>query len=149
MGITVNVTMYDKILVPTDGSEGAEVALDHAIDIAEKYGAEIHALYVVDLRADSTSDLVSNLLGQFEEIGEKATASMKEDIESAGLEARSEVVRGIPHKEINSYVNENGIDLVVIGTHGRTGLDRVLLGSVTEKVVRTSKVPVMTVGREE
>ncbi|EHK02150.1 UspA domain protein [Candidatus Haloredivivus sp. G17] len=58
-------------------------------------------------------------------------------------------MEGIPHREINTYTEENSVDLIIMGTHGRTGLDRVLVGSNTEKIVRTSEVPVMTVGRSE
>ncbi len=141
--------MYERILVPTDGSEGAEKAIEHALDLAEKYDAEIHAYYVVDVRAESTTDLWSNLVGEFEEVGEKATESIEERAEDRGIKAVTEVEHGIPHREIVSYSGENNIDLIVMGTHGRTGLDRMLLGSVTEKVVRNADVPVLTVGREE
>ncbi|MFB6159184.1 MAG: universal stress protein [Candidatus Nanohalobium sp.] len=141
--------MYDKILVPTDGSEGAEVAVEHAIDLAKKYDAELHAVYVVDVRAGSAADMWANLLSEFEEIGEEATEGIKTRAREAGVKAVAEVVRGIPHREINDYAGENSVDLIVMGTHGRSGLDRILLGSVTEKVVRTSEIPVLTVGREE
>lgn len=141
--------MYDKILVPTDGSKGAEVAVDHAAEIAEKFDAEVYVLYVVDVRARTTADLWANILGEFHEIGENATEEIAKNIEEKGLNSVTEVTEGIPHKEINNYAEENSIDLIVMGTHGRTGLDRVLVGSNTEKVIRTSKVPVMTVGRSE
>lgn len=141
--------MYDKILVPTDGSEGAEVAVSHAINIAEKFDAEVHTVYVVDVRADSTGDIMTSMMGQFEEIGEKATDAIAEELEENGITAVTDVGPGIPHKEINNYVEENDIDLIVMGTHGRTGLGRILMGSTTEKVVRTADVPVMTVKREE
>ena len=141
--------MYNKILLPTDGSEGAEIAVEHALDLAEKYGAELHILYVADVRVDSTSDMWANILGELEEIGGKATEEIAERAGKSGVETVTEVVRGIPHKEINSYVEENSIDLIAMGTHGRTGIDRVLLGSVTEKIIRTSDVPVLTVGRED
>ncbi len=140
--------MYDRILVPTDGSKGAETAVDHALSLAEKYDAEIHVYYVVDVRAENTTDLWSNLVGEFEEIGENSTGEIKERAEKRGIEAVTEVEHGIPHREINAYAEENDIDMIVMGTHGRTGLDRMLLGSVTEKVVRNSNVPVLTVGRE-
>lgn len=143
------MNMYNKILVPTDGSEGAEVSVEHAIEIAEKFDAEIHVLYVVDVRAKTTGDVWANMLGRFEEIGENATDEISNKIKERGLNAVKEVTEGIPHQEINRYVGENDIDLVIMGTHGRSGLDRVLLGSTTEKVVRTSEVPVMTVERNE
>lgn len=141
--------MYNKILLPTDGSEGAEAALEHALDLAEKYEAELHIVYVADIRVDSTTDMWANMLGQLEEIGEEATSTIAKRVEKTGVEVVTEVIRGIPHEEINSYVDENDIDLITMGTHGRTGIDRLLLGSVTEKVIRTSKKPVLTVGRED
>lgn len=140
--------MFQKILVPTDASEGSEEALEPAFELAEKYDAELHFFYVVDVKIGDTQDILSTLTGEFEEIGRNATESMKEAAGERGLEAVTEVQEGIPHRSINEYVEENGIDLVVMGTHGRTGLDRVLVGSVTEKIVRTSEVPVMTVGRD-
>lgn len=141
--------MYEKILLPTDGSEGAEVAVDHAIDLAQKYDATLHILYVADVRVESTSDIWANMLGELEELGKEATERIAEKASEADVEAITEVRRGIPHEEINSYVDENSIDLITMGTHGRTGLDRVLLGSVAEKLVRTSEIPVLTVGRED
>ncbi len=141
--------MYDKILLPTDGSKGSEIALEHALDLAEKYGAEIHVLFVADVRVDSTTDMWANVLGQLEEIGEDAVNEVAEKVEEADIEVVKEVVRGVPHKEINNYAAENNLDLITMGTHGRTGVDRLLIGSVTEKIIRTSQIPVLTVGRKE
>lgn len=138
---------YDRILVPTDGSEGAEVTVEHAAEIAEKFDAEVHTVYVVDVRAASTQEVILGLMEELREIGDRATESIAEQLQESGVEAVTEVEEGIPHKEINSYVEENDINLVVMGTHGRTGLNRLMVGSTTEKVVRTSTVPVMTVRR--
>lgn len=145
---------YEKILVTTDGSEGAKAAAEHAIDIADKYDADLHILYVVDIGVDtslsSVSDLMSQLesSGKLEDVGKKATESIKENAEASGVNSEVSVKRGIPHKEINSYIKEKEIDMIVMGTHGRTGLDRILLGSVAEKVVRSADVPVLTVRSE-
>lgn len=140
--------MYNKILVPTDGSEGSEVALEHAKSLAKNYDSEVHLIYVADVRTQNTGDIMANFMGELEKIGEKAVSSMHEELEEVDSVVK-EVIKGIPHREIIDYANEKDIDLIVMGTHGRTGLDRILLGSVTEKVVRTSEVPVMTVGRED
>ena len=141
--------MYNKILLPTDGSEGSEAPLEHALSIAEKYDAELHVIFVADIRVDSSSDIWANVLGQLEEVGDEATDKLVEKIRDSDFEVSKEVIRGIPHKEINSYAEENDIDLITVGTHGRTGMDRILLGSVTEKIVRTSEIPVLTVGRKD
>lgn len=140
--------MYDKILVPTDGSEGSEVALEHAKSLAKNYDSEVHLIYVADVRTQNTGDIMANFIGELEKIGEKAVNSMLEELDEVDSVV-TEVIKGIPHREIIEYANEKNMDLIVMGTHGRTGLDRILLGSVTEKVVRTSEVPVMTVGRED
>lgn len=140
--------MYDKILLPTDGSEGAETAFKHARELAGKYDADLHVLYVADVRIESVSDFVSNLSGALEKAGREATEELAEKAAEKGVNAITTVRNGIPHSEINGYVEEKGIDMVVMGTHGRTGIDRMLLGSTTEKVVRTSDVPVLTVGRD-
>ena len=141
--------MYDRILVPTDGSKGAEVAVEHAAVIAEKFDAEVHIIYVVDVRVRTTSDLWANIMGEFRKIGENSTSQIADRLDQKGLASVTDVTEGIPHREINTYTEENSVDLIIMGTHGRTGLDRVLVGSNTEKIVRTSEVPVMTVGRSE
>lgn len=140
--------MYDDILVPTDGSEGVEEAVEHARDIATKYDARVHVLYVVNtstyssLPADSNWETIVNAL---EEEGERSTSDLAQRLEDDGIEVVREVVDGVPHREILDYADDNGVDLIVMGTHGKTGLDRLLLGSVTEKVVRKAEVPVLTV----
>lgn len=140
--------MYEKILVPTDGSKGTNEAVEHALDIADKYDATVHALYVVNTSAYSTLPADSNwesITAALEEEGEQATAEIAEMMESSEVDTVTEVEEGVPHKAILEYADDNGADLIVMGTHGKTGLDRFLLGSVTEKVVRASETPVLTV----
>lgn len=137
--------MYNDILVPTDGSEGAEKAAEHAVELAEKFDAELHFINIVDIRAASSGDMWVNVLGQLEEAGKDAVDELEEKTD---LDAHTEVLKGNPSSEIVSYAEENGVDLIVMGTQGRTGLDRILVGSTAEKVVRTSPVPVMTVRSE-
>lgn len=139
--------MYKKILLTTDGSEGAETAINHAKKLAQKFDAKLHVLYVIDVR-DSTHDMSDVLSGKFKELGEKTTEEIKGRLEDSGVDAEAHVERGVPHRTILEFSEEKGIDMVVMSTHGRTGLDRILIGSVTEKVVRNSEVPVLTVGRE-
>ncbi|WP_311172027.1 universal stress protein [Halobellus ordinarius] len=137
--------MYDDILIPTDGSEGTRGAIEHGIDLATKYGATLHTLYVVNtnVTVETTS---AQTLAALEEIGQEAIDEVTQQAEAADVETiEGTVAQGVPHHAILDYVDENDVDLVVMGTHGRTGLDRYLLGSVTEKVVRLSEVPVVTV----
>jgi nucleotide-binding universal stress UspA family protein len=137
---------YEKILVPTDGSPGAMKAVDEAIDLAEATGATVHALYVVDAGAVSAELDASVLMESFEELGRTAVADVRERASERGFESVQTTVRtGVPHEEIRAYAAAHDVDLIVMGTHGRTGLDRLLLGSVTERIVRTADVPVVTV----
>ena len=138
--------MYDEILVPTDGSETSRRAIERAVDLASKYGARIHALYVVDTTVYSTLETGAEMvLEALEEEGEAAVRTVEDAATAAGVEVVTEVTEGNAHDAIMEYAADSGADLIVMGTHGRTGLDRYLLGSVTERVVRTSDVPVLTV----
>lgn len=117
----------DNILVPTDGSPSAEAAANHAIDIATTTGATIHALHV----------------GEDDDSPAKAVAELAT---KRGVEDVVTVVRdGKPHLEIAGYISEEDCDIVVMGTHGLTGLRRYLIGSVTERTLRFSTVPVVAV----
>ena len=138
--------MYGRILVPTDGSDGSRRAIEEAVGMAELTGATLHGLYVVDTRDYNTLpeskwlDLEDELRAQ----GEDALDVVRDAAES-GVEVETRIERGIPHEEILAYAEAEGIDLVVMGTHGRTGLDRFLIGSVAEKVVRSADVPVLVI----
>ncbi|WP_049923791.1 universal stress protein [Halopiger djelfimassiliensis] len=147
--------MYERILVPTDGSDTAEVAVDHALDLAEKYGAEVHALYVVDtdsmslsLGAEQVDRIRQGQYGEMEEVrtrAEKATATVTDRAEELGLDAVEHVSAGRPHSLIEEYADDNDIDLIVMGSHGRAGIRRTLLGSVTERTLRSTTIPVLVV----
>ena len=136
--------MYDHILVPVDGSDAAADAVDHAAGLAAVHGADLHLVHVVEPQAavDSAGvDLVSVL----EESGQEALDAAEASAAEAGVETTTtELLRGQAHREIVDYAEANDVDLIVMGTHGRTGLGRLLLGSVAENVVRLSPVPVLT-----
>jgi len=141
--------MYEDILVPTDGSTGASAALAEAIELAAQFDATVHSLYVVDVASVGAEAGTVDLIESFEQMGEDATEAAATRARDADVEATGSVATGSPHRAILDYVDDQGIDLVVMGTHGRTGLERYLLGSVTEKVVRTADVPVLTVRADE
>jgi nucleotide-binding universal stress UspA family protein len=140
--------MYDRILVPTDGSDCADRAVEHAIDIAGQYDAELHVLSVVDTRDVSHSapaispDQVQQTL---RDRAESVVEEVAERAEAAGVDAVTAVEPGVPDDAVVEYAADEDCDLIVMGTHGRTGLERYLLGSVTERTVRRSSVPVLTV----
>ncbi|MFB6137353.1 MAG: universal stress protein [Halobacteriaceae archaeon] len=140
--------MYDDILVPTDGSEGALDAVRHAVAIGRDHDATVHALFVVNRRLyvaadDGEQDAVRERL---REDGEAALDDVVAAVEDAGLAATRVLRDGVPHREILSYADEADVDMVVMGTHGRTGRDRLVsLGSVAERVVESATVPVVTV----
>jgi len=136
--------MYENVLIPTDGSDGAAPAVERGLELAETYGATVHALYVAQpiYTMEYGGERIVDAL---EEEGERATAAVAEKADERGLTVETEVRRGTPHSQILDYVDDHDVDLVVMGTHGRSGIDRYLLGSVAEKVVRLSDVPVLTV----
>jgi nucleotide-binding universal stress UspA family protein len=138
--------MYTDILVPTDGSPGVDPAVEQALDLADVYGASVHALYVLDT-AGLTGELsATGVVEELETAGREAVDELLERARAANVETgEGAVVRGPPHRKIVEFAADQDVDLIVMGTHGRTGLDRYLLGSVTEKVVRTASCPVLTV----
>lgn len=139
--------MYDEILVPTDGSPEIEEAITEALDLAGFTGGRIHSVYVVDTRDYSTlSDSKWFTIERDRtQRGEEAIANVRRRANERDVPTETELVRGIPHEEILAYAEEHGIDVVVMGTHGRTGLEHFLNGSVTEKVIRNTELPVLVV----
>jgi len=147
--------MYQQILVPTDGSAAANSAINHAVDIAATREATVHALYVIptdELRFRPKSDEIKRLeAGDFEDHpdahtrGKNATHDVVAAATEANVEATETIVAGTPHTEIVEYARRNDIDLIVMGTHGHSGVGRLLLGSTTERVIRKTSVPVLTV----
>ncbi|KAB1196574.1 MULTISPECIES: universal stress protein [Haloferax] len=140
--------MYSHILFPTDGSECADAALRHALDQAERHDATIHALYVADVReVGHAAPAVSatRVREALYDSGEEALKRVADKAHDAGIDIETTVAEGTPESEILEFADRDDIDLVVMGTHGRSGLDRYLIGSVAERVVRSSPVPVLTV----
>lgn len=137
--------MYDDILVPSDGSEGVQRAIEEGIDLAALTDATVHALFVVDTRdyAPLPDAEWVTIEGALREGGEEAVEAVSDRARAAGVDARTAIRAGTPHAEILAYADEHDVDLLVMGTHGQTGLDRVLLGSVTDKVVRQTERPVL------
>jgi nucleotide-binding universal stress UspA family protein len=165
--------MYDHILYPTDGSEAAEVVEKHVTSLADAYDARIHILYVVDsdhnkssmtLKRDQQGNWTTGMFRRDSDVDQGGMSKDKVDVlevlQREGKELTQEIAgelsqeqgyktatackKGKPHRVISSYAEDNDIDLIVMGTHGRSGVSRQLIGSVTEKVIRTADTPVLT-----
>ena len=143
------------ILVPTDFSKHSQNALTYAVAFAEKFGAEILLLHVVQDLALFIPEAVlvapppAPPVEQFAAAARTALERVITDLQRPGLAIRPEVVEGTPYEEIVRFARERDVDLIVIGTHGHTGLAHILLGGVTDKVVRRAPCPVLTVRPHE
>ena len=136
---------YEDVLIPTDGSDAASAAIDHGLTIAERYDATVHALSVVDVSSLAGSYDVTPIIEAWKDDCERAVTEVAEAAESRDIDVSTEVKQSTPYRAIKTYVENEGVDLVAMGTHGRTGLERYLVGSVTTRTVRTSDIPVLTV----
>lgn len=141
--------MFDTVVVATDGSESVSRAVDCALDLAAKFDATVHALYVVnESRVESLPERLQNdVRSALDEQGEAALEAVLEANEANGspVEIQTAVRVGQPAQQIASYVREVDADGVAMGTRGRSGEHSFLLGSVAERVVRTCSSPVLTV----
>jgi nucleotide-binding universal stress UspA family protein len=145
----VEGNFFKKILVATDGSENARRAASYGVNIAKATGAEVHALYIISTQHAVTTRTVMGWSEAFEEYlankGGVAIADVEKLGKEAGVKVEPVFLKGIPADKILEYAEENNIDLIVMGTHGLTGIKRFLIGSVAESVVRHSKAPVMVI----
>lgn len=143
--------MYNRLLLPTDISEGIDRGIEHAIDAASRYDAELHVLYVVDTDAYSSypgDEYVHEFEGletALERSGREAVNAIAERAATADVSTVTEIRHGVPHEEILAYVTEADIDLTVVGSKHRSGEYRRLLGSVAERIARMSERPVTIV----
>lgn len=143
---------YESVLVPTDGSEYAAEAYEPGIAMARTFGARLHAVNVVDVTDIAPSpdaEPAGSVLDSFETAGETATGEIATAASEAGLEAVTAVREGTPARSLLEYVADQGIDLIVMGTAGRTGPSRYLLGSTTERIIRHADVPVVAVNARD
>jgi nucleotide-binding universal stress UspA family protein len=141
--------IYRKIMIATDGSELVRKAIETAVEIAKISGAKLYAVYVIPygLLVPYPSDIrwEKATLEYFKNEGREATAYVENSAKAENIEVESVILEGIPANEIVEFSEKNDIDLIVMGTLGKTGIQRFLLGSVAENVVRHSKKAVLVV----
>ncbi|HIH74075.1 MAG TPA: universal stress protein [Methanosarcina sp.] len=140
--------LYRNIVIATDGSANFRKVISCGIEIAKLSGATVYVLYVVD-----TPSLISEIWTAGKEAiremmvndGKKVISKVKKIIEESGVEVKEVLLEGHPSDEIIKFAEHNNMDLIVMGTLGKTGFEKFMMGSVAQKVVRCSNVPVMVV----
>ncbi len=155
--------MYQRILVPHDGSAFAEMVLPHVIELAKRFDAQLFllevieppnpALYATDAETGMAAELaVEEIEAAEDELRSAGAARLQKLVASLGdqgVRASYNIVDGHPAHEINAFARANGIDLIAMTSHGRTGLVRAILGSVTDMVLREAEVPILVVRAKE
>ncbi|MFA9427657.1 universal stress protein [Natronorubrum sp. A-ect3] len=136
--------MYQDLLLATDGSEGADQATEHAIELASQLDATLHILSVSE-DGPHSSDKRDQMRADPEDESAQAVDEAEQAVSRSGLESTTIVRHGVAQEEIVDVAETEPIDMIVMGTHGRTGLDHLIVGSVAEEVVRNAPVPVVTV----
>ncbi|WP_058366227.1 universal stress protein [Haloparvum sedimenti] len=138
--------MYDDVLLPVAPDSDASRAIPHAAHIGERDGATVHVLSVADTVVETlTGPEVGSLADRIESAARDRVHEVEADLDERGIETRTHVVRGRPEEVISEVIEDEGIDIVVMPSHTRTGVQHFLLGSVAERVVRHAPVPVTTV----
>ena len=139
-----------RILCPTDFMEGSKEAVRYAVDIAEKYNAKLYLIHVIHDMEKVTGWYVPHITT--DELYKDMEQGAKKELDKIFAEelrgfdnVEQTIVKGIPYAEIIRFSEANDIDIVVLGTHGRRGLDRIIFGSTAEQVVKNSRCPVLTV----
>ncbi len=145
----ISESRFKKILIATDGSDNAEKAASYGMGVAKATGADVYALYVVSTEHAGTARTVMGWTEAFEEYlaykGGLATDYVQNLGKEAGIKVEPVHMKGSPAEKILEYAEKNNIDLIVMGTQGLTGIERFLIGSVAENVLRNSKASVMVI----
>lgn len=141
------MTEFGKILFPTDFSESAENASRYAMSLAKKYGSKVYVIHVIEPFTYTTEFGIdfSAQLKEMEASARRLLDDIVASIKRNNLDVESVLITGEPFVEIIKYARKEQVDLIVMATHGRSGIEHMLLGSVAEKVVRKSPCPVMTI----
>ncbi len=140
-----------KILFPTDFSETSQEAAKYAVSYAQEFGSKVYVLHIVNEKIISEGLNLPRLIS-VEDLEAEMTKEAKKRLqlflgeeEAEGIDFETVIKRGVPFLEIIRFAKENDIDLIVIGTHGRSGFEHIIFGSTAEKVVRKAPCPVLSV----
>lgn len=144
---------YRKILIATDGSKNARNAADSGIEIARLSEAKVYVAYVIDTSSYASIPMdmkwEETMYEQFDRLGHEALTHVENAAKNAGVEVESVLLKGHPAEELTEFAEKEGIGLIVLGSHGKSGIERFLLGSVSEKVVRNSNISVLLIRSKE
>jgi nucleotide-binding universal stress UspA family protein len=138
--------LFDKILIATDGSERNQPAVRKGLEIARQCGSQLYALYVIDVNPAISAQpevLTDAVFTTLKDEGEKATEQIRQL--ASGLNVETFVLSGRPAQTITEFATQYRVDLIVVGSQGKTGLQRLLLGSVAENVIRMADCMVLVV----
>ena len=138
--------LFEKILIATDGSEKNRPAVEKGLEIARACGAAVYAVYVIDetpLASAQTEVLTADVYRELKTEGEKAVEGVRQM--AGGMRVEALVLSGRPAQVITDFAARNGVDLIVVGSQGKSGLERLLLGSVAERIIRMAGCMVLVV----
>lgn len=135
--------VFRRVVVPTDGSDGASEAAEQGLLLAERYGADVRVIYVVDTNTYRFEDAPRSIVGLLKEGGSNAVDAIATDARERNLDASTAILRGNPADEIIDYANGVQASLITIGTRGEAAPTERVLGSVTARILQESPVPVL------
>jgi nucleotide-binding universal stress UspA family protein len=144
--------MFEKILYPTDFSDVSKKALDYLAQLKDAGTKEIVVLHVIDEKGIEAvsrygSGSAATIIGEIEKEAREEAKKIEKQLNKGGFSVQVKVIRGVPFKEILKAEEEENVSAIVIGSHGKTNLEEIFLGSVSEKVIRRSKKPVLIIKR--
>jgi len=136
--------VFNKILVPLDGSKTAECCLVHVVDVAKGCNVpEVILLFVTEPATSGLYQTSTEVRGKLLDFGKTYLSGVAKGLATYGVTAKPVIVEGKPAESIIDYAEKNGIDLIIMSTHGRSGPSRWAFGSVSDKVIRTSRIAVL------
>ena len=142
--------MYETILLPTDGSENAQLATERAIDTAARHDATLHVLYVVEkTRDDPTQTSPEEKLAKERNEGRDVIEAVEQQVTGMDVNIKTHIERGVPRTEIEKYADEYDIDLITIGSTGASDVSEKLLGTVAKYVVNEAPADVLVVRHDD